>query len=88
MVAAPSRKPLYGLLMRPLFFLVGPADDGALSFSRPWAKIAQHMVPKAAIPDEYYTASRFLEHAFAFAAAAGAYSARSPIMNTMPLNFL
>ena len=86
-VAALSRKPLYGFLMRP-FFLVGPADVGALSFSRLWAKIAQHMITKAATPDEYYTASRFLEHAFAFAAAADAYSARSPIMNTMPLNFL
>lgn len=36
----------------------------------------------------YYMASGFLEQAFASAAAADAYSARSPIANTMTLNFL
>jgi hypothetical protein len=36
----------------------------------------------------YYTPSGFLEQAFAFAAAAAAYSARAPIVNTMALNFL
>jgi hypothetical protein len=39
-------------------------------------------------PTVYYTASGFLEQAFASAAAADAYSARSPIVNTMTLNFL
>jgi hypothetical protein len=39
-------------------------------------------------PTTYYTASGFLEQAFASAAAADAYSARSPVVNTMTLNFL
>ena len=38
--------------------------------------------------DTSYTPSRFLEQAFASAAAADAYSARAPIVNTMTLNFL
>ncbi len=36
----------------------------------------------------YYTARGFLEQAFACAAAADAYSARSPMVNTPTLNFL
>jgi hypothetical protein len=39
-------------------------------------------------PTTYYTAGGFLEQAFASAAAADAYSARSPIVKPMTLNFL
>jgi hypothetical protein len=39
-------------------------------------------------PTGYYTASGFLEQAFAFAAAADSYSTRSPLVNTTALNFL
>ena len=46
------------------------------------------MIVGATTPAPYYTASGFLEQAFASAAAADAYSARSPIVNTMTLNFL
>jgi hypothetical protein len=40
------------------------------------------------VPTTYYSASGFLEQAFASAAAADAYSARSPLVKTMTLNFL
>lgn len=46
------------------------------------------MAVNTTIPAAYYTASGFLEQAFACAVAADAYSARSPTVNTPTLNFL